>query len=94
VRLVTAIILAVYAGMAHSADISVRVQDAPAQGELVFQICNSANTFGDFRDPMREVRTDIRPDNVYLIEYSPAGDIAILAGLGLRYGQALPALSS
>ncbi len=64
--------------MAQSASLSVRVQDAPAQGILVFQIYDSANTFGDFRDPVREVRTDIQAENVYLIDDVPAGDIAVL----------------
>ena len=77
-RLVTAIILAVCSGMAHSAEITVRVQNAPAQGVLVFQIYDSANTFGDFRDPVREVRTDIQVEGVYLISDVPAGDIAML----------------
>ena len=72
------IFLAAWASVAQSADISVRVQDAPAQGILVFQIYDSANTFGDFRDPILEVRTEIRPDSVYLVEEIPAGEIAML----------------
>jgi outer membrane protein len=78
VRLVTVILLVAWASVAQSADISIRVQDAPAQGVLVFQIYDSANTFGDFRDPILEVRTDIRPDSVYLVEEVPAGEIAML----------------
>jgi uncharacterized protein (DUF2141 family) len=78
VRLITVFVLAVWANVAQSADISVGVQNSPTQGVMVFQIYGSANTFGDFRDPVREVRSDVRPDSVYLIEDIPAGEIAML----------------
>ena len=77
-RFFTVLLLAACTGMAHSADISVRVQDAPADSILVFQVYDSANTFGDFRDPLRELRSDVRTDNVYLLEDVPAGDLAVL----------------
>ena len=78
VRLVTFIVLMVFASVAQATDLSIRVENAPAQGVLVFQIYNSANTFGDFRDPVREVRSDVRPDNIYSIEDIPQGVIAVL----------------
>ena len=77
-RLITVFVLAVWANVAQSADIAVRVQNSPAQGIMVFQIYGSANTFGDFRDPLREVRSDVRTDSVYLIEDIPVGEIAML----------------
>jgi outer membrane protein len=49
-------ILVAWASLAQSADISVRMQGGPANGVLVFQIYDSPNTFGDFRDPVKETR--------------------------------------
>ena len=45
-RLVTGIFLAVWASLAQTADLSVRVQRAPADGMLVFQVYDSPNAFG------------------------------------------------
>jgi outer membrane protein len=78
VRLITAGFLAVWASAAQGADISVRVQDAPADGVLVFQVYDSPNAFGDFRDPIKEVRTTASTGGTYLIENVPAGDVAVL----------------
>ena len=77
-RLFIIVVFAILPSVAQAADLSVRVQNAPTQGVLVFQIYNSANTFGDFRDPVRELRSDVRADNVYLVEDIPAGEIAML----------------
>jgi len=77
-RFVALAILAAGASSAQSAEISVRLQGAPADGVVVFQVYNSPNTFGDFRDPAREMRTTIQPGNTYLIEDMPTGDVAVL----------------
>ena len=70
--------MAAWASTAQSADISVRMQGAPADGVLVFQIYDSPNAFGDFRDPVKEIRSPIDTGAVYLLKDVPAGDIAIL----------------
>ena len=64
-RAITVIFLAAWASMAQSANLSVRVQGAPADGMLVLQVYDSPNTFGDFRDPAKEIRTPIEADAVY-----------------------------
>lgn len=77
-RLIAAIFLAAWVSLAQSADISVRVQGAPDVGVLVFQVYDSPNAFGDFRDPAREMRAPIQADGVYRIDDVPSGDIAML----------------
>jgi outer membrane protein len=64
--------------LAQSAELTVRIKDAPADGTLIFQVYDSANAFGDFRDPARELRAQLRDDSTYLLEDVPAGDIALL----------------
>lgn len=77
-RPISGILLVLLASVAHSADLSIRVQGAPADGMLVLQIYDSSNTFGDFRDPVKEVRTPIRADAVYQIDDVHPGEIAVL----------------
>jgi hypothetical protein len=79
VRLIAVFILAAWASLAQSADISVRVQGGPANGVLVFQVYDSPNAFGDFRDPVKEVRAPIDSRAQYLIDDVPAGDVAVLS---------------
>jgi outer membrane protein len=67
-----------WSAFAHSAELSVRVKDAPADGVLVFQVYDSANAFGDFRDPVKELRSPVRADSTYLIPGVPTGDVALL----------------
>ena len=62
----------------HAAEITVRTQGAPAEGVLTIQVYDSANAFGDFRDPVKELRTPVRDDGEYRVEGIPAGDIALL----------------
>jgi outer membrane protein len=77
-RVSAVLLLAAWIEVAHSADISVRVREAPAEGVLVFQVYDSANTFGDFRDPVAEVRSGVHADNVYMLNDVPAGNLAVL----------------
>lgn len=72
--------MALALGIAPSlaADLVVRLKDAPANGSLVFQVYDSPNAFGDFRDPAREVALEARGDSEYSIGDLPAADIAVL----------------
>ena len=62
----------------QAAEINLRVKNAPADGMLVFQVYDNANAFGDFRNPVREVRYPVQPDGSYVIRDVPAGTIAVL----------------
>jgi outer membrane protein len=78
VKIVAVLILVAWASVAQSADISVRMQGTPAEGVLVLQVYDSPNAFGDFRDPVKEIRAPINAGDVYVIDDVPAGDIAVL----------------
>lgn len=56
----------------------MRVGSAPAGGTLVLQVYDSPNAFGDFRDPVRELRTPARADGEYRIGEVPAGLVALV----------------
>ena len=70
-----------FASLTHAADVSVRVQGAPPDGVLVFQVYDSPNAFGDFRDPIREMSAVARPGTTYRVDGVPAGDVAVLVYL-------------
>lgn len=77
-RLVLVVLLTAWVSLAQSADISVRLNGAPSSAVLVFQVYDSPSAFGDFRDPVKEMRTAIRPDAVYRISDVPSGEVAVL----------------
>ena len=77
-KAIAVILLVLWASMAQSAGLSVRVQGAPADGILVLQVYDSPSSFGDFRDPAREVRAQIEADAVYRIDDVPPGEVAVL----------------
>ncbi len=73
--------LAVVAAPSLATELVVQLRNAPEKGRLVFQIYDSANTFGDFRDPARELTLEARGDGDYPLADLPAGDIAVLVYL-------------
>lgn len=77
-RIVSAACLLFWHSLAHSTTLSVNVNGAPVSGTLVFQVYNSPSAFGDFRDPVKELRTDVRQKAGYVIENIPAGEVAVL----------------
>lgn len=62
----------------HADDIAVTLTGAPENSVLVFQVYDSPNAFGDFRDPIREVRENYRADGQYVIGDVTPGDVAVL----------------
>lgn len=77
-RLTAAILLTLWATFAQSANVTVRVEGAPADGTLVLQVYDSPSAFGDFRDPVQELRVPIQVEKSYLINGIPPGEIAVL----------------
>jgi outer membrane protein len=63
---------------AQAADITVVAREIPADAEVVVQVYDSANSFGDFRNPLREVRGARSADDRYRLADIPAGEVAIL----------------
>ena len=68
-----------WAAATQSAELVVHITDSPAGGVLVIQVYDSANAFGDFRDPVTETRSEIQANGRYLVNDVPAGTIAVLA---------------
>lgn len=63
---------------AAALDLEVRLVGAPVSGELVFQVYDAADTFGDLRDPALEVRLPAGGDGSYALTGLAAGEIAVL----------------
>ena len=61
-----------------AADVRVVARNVPANATVVVQVYDSANAFGDFRNPVREIRTARNEDDTYLLSDIAAGDVAIL----------------
>ncbi len=62
----------------NAADLTVRLGNAPSDGALVFQVYDSADAFGDFRDPVQEVVLTSTGDGDYVIPDVSPGTIALL----------------
>ncbi len=63
---------------AHAAALKVRLVNPPPGGNVSFLLFDSANSFGDLRDPVKVFRLPIDGRDVYHIENIPAGEYALL----------------
>lgn len=61
-----------------AAELSVRLENPPPEGNVQFVLFDSANTFGDFRDPVKVVRQPLDGRERYLIKDIPPGEYALL----------------
>ena len=61
-----------------AAELLIKLANTPDSGRLVFQVYDSANAFGDFRDPAKETTAELRGDGVYRLGDVPTGTIAVL----------------
>ena len=61
-----------------AAELTVRLNNAPSKGTVVFVLFNSANTFGDLRDPARVVKQQLDGREIYRIQNVPPGEYALL----------------
>jgi outer membrane protein len=77
-RFLASTVLASLAVYADAAELIVEVSNVPASGQLVFQVYDSANAFGDFRDPASETVVESKGDGEYRLLQVPSGDIAVL----------------
>ncbi len=62
----------------HAAEVVVKLDNPPPQGMLVFELFDSANTFGDFRDPAATLRLPADGRESYIISNMPSGEYALL----------------
>ena len=63
---------------APAADLTVRLENAPESGNLVFQVYDAADAFGDLRDPAKEIVLPARGDGEYELPDVSNGRIAVL----------------
>ena len=76
--LLMALSLTLAGGHAKAAEIAVQLESPPASGTVILALYNSANTFGDLRDPARlETYTLDGRDN-YVLTNIPSGEYALV----------------
>lgn len=63
---------------AGAADLNVRIKNAPVDGNLIFQVYDAADAFGDLRNPLQEIVLPARPDAEYTLEGISDGEIAVV----------------
>lgn len=61
----------------RGAEVSVQLSNPPDAGFVVFRLFDSANTFGDVRDPVREERLPLDGRIIYLLRGVPPGEYAL-----------------
>jgi outer membrane protein len=64
--------------LAHAAELTVQLVNPPPGGMVSFLLFDSANSFGDLRDPVKVVRLPLDGRDVYHIEEIKSGEYALL----------------
>ena len=64
--------------VAVAAELVINLEDPPATGTVVFALFDSANSFGDLRDPVKLVMLPLDGRAEYRIEDVPPGEYALL----------------
>lgn len=70
--------LQLYGSYVFAAEIKVRIDNPPASGVVAFVLFNSANSFGDLRDPFMVVIHTLDGRDEYIIEGVEPGEYALL----------------
>jgi outer membrane protein len=72
------LVLFVYSEALYAAEVRVHLENTPPTGTAIFMLFDSANAFGDFRDPAMMVKHLLDNRGHYLIENVPHGTYALL----------------
>ena len=72
------VVVALYSAAVMAADITVRIDNPPAEGKVAFVLFDSANTFGDLRDPARVDIHVLDGRDQYIMEDVEPGEYALL----------------
>ena len=56
----------------------MRIENPPPAGDVVFLLFDSADGFGDFRDPVKSVRLPIDGYGIYRVDDVPPGEYALI----------------
>jgi outer membrane protein len=62
----------------NAAELTVSLDNPPNTGTVIFVLFNSANTFGDLRDPAKVVKQPLDGRQVYHIDDVPHGEYALM----------------
>lgn len=71
-------LLLLYSSKIIAADITVRIDNPPESGSVALVLFDSANTFGDLRDPFQVVIHELDGRDEYRIEDVEAGEYALM----------------
>ena len=77
-KIFISLFLILYGAIVYAADVSVRLDNPPESGRVALVLFNSANTFGDLRDPFKVVIHDLDGRDEYIIDDVVAGEYALL----------------
>ena len=72
------IVLALYSATIMAADIRVRIDNPPPEGKVALALYDSANTFGDLRDPVRVDIHTLDGGEEYIMREVAPGEYALL----------------
>jgi len=72
------LLLSALASPAFSSEVSLKVLNPSDKDRLVFMLFDSANTFGDLREPVFTKEYTPREDGFYLLEEIPVGEYALV----------------
>lgn len=72
------VIILLYGPTVYAAAISVRIDNPPDSGRVALVLFNSANTFGDLRDPFKMVIHELDGRDEYVINDIEPGEYALL----------------
>jgi outer membrane protein len=72
------LLLPLAAGPSVAADISVSFEDPPDSGTIALALFNSANAFGDLRDPVVHKNYTLDDRDSYVLADIPAGEYALM----------------
>lgn len=66
------------ATIVHAGEVNIRLLDPPEQGTVIFVLFDSANTFGDFRDPAYERAFQLDGREMYQLSDVEPGEYALM----------------
>ncbi|MEP6390977.1 MAG: MipA/OmpV family protein [Halioglobus sp.] len=71
-------VIASLCNVAKAAQLSVTLKNPPAEGSVALALFDSANSFGDLRNPARLKIFELDGRDTYLLEDIPAGEYALM----------------
>lgn len=80
-KLLLTLILSGWTVSIYAGEITVVLDDPPPEGTIVLMLFNSANAFGDLRDPTIVKTAVVNESNLYYLKDVPSGEYALVVYL-------------